>query len=40
MIRSLLTIAFLLGVLISLVLPAPAPRGGDVAYLRAGAAAR
>lgn len=38
-IRTLLVVAGLLGVLISLVLPAPAPRPGGLAVLRAGAAA-
>ena len=40
MVRSLLALALLLGVLISLALPAPAPRSGSVAYLKAGAPAR
>ena len=37
-IRLLLAMALLLGVLISLALPAPAPRKDDFAVLRAGAA--
>ena len=38
MVKALLAIALLLGVLISLALPAPAPRGGDLAVLKPGAA--
>ena len=39
-IRALLAVAFLLGVLISLALPAPAPRKDGLAYLRPGATAQ
>ena len=38
-IRALLVMALLLGVLISLALPAPAPRQHDLAVRRPGAAA-
>ena len=39
MVRALLAIALLLGVAISLALPAPAPRGGNLTFIRAGAPA-
>jgi hypothetical protein len=40
MLKALLATALLLGVVISLALPAPAPRGGNLTVLRPGVAAR
>jgi len=39
MVKALLATALLLGVVISLALPAPAPRGSDLPVLRPGVAA-